>query len=140
VKKPVKTKDTPPQLADHKPGHAAHASAEAHAHSGAQEAARPGTETPAPAPGSKAHADKHAVVASDVLKLSLPLPAELQPDALATATVVVKSRPATGRRRAGFGFTHEPTRIPFGDLSAEQLKALETDAQLDVSVEVPKPA
>lgn len=50
-----------------------------------------------------------------------------------TKVVIVKSRSDRGRRRAGFAFTREETRIPVADLSVDQLAALAADTELIVA-------
>ncbi|ACF01857.1 hypothetical protein Rpal_3355 [Rhodopseudomonas palustris TIE-1] len=49
-----------------------------------------------------------------------------------TKVVIVKSKSDRGRRRAGFAFTREETRIPLADLSDDQLVALVADTELIV--------
>ena len=56
-----------------------------------------------------------------------------QPEAPA-AVVIVKTRSAASRRRAGYGFGREETKIPAADLSADALKALQSDPELVVTV------
>lgn len=55
-----------------------------------------------------------------------------QPDGELTKVVIVKSKSERGRRRAGYAFTREETRIPLADLSDDQMVALVADAELIV--------
>ncbi|MDE2595957.1 MAG: hypothetical protein KGL44_03670 [Sphingomonadales bacterium] len=48
--------------------------------------------------------------------------------------VRVRSVSATGRRRAGYGFTQEPSDIPAADLSEEQIELLQSDPLLVVDL------
>lgn len=73
------------------------------------------------------------------LTLAFPLPADIPPEALKAASIVVTSKAERGRRRAGFAFTRDETSIPFADLSEQQIEALTGDAELVVSLRVQKP-
>lgn len=71
--------------------------------------------------------------------LSFPLPAGIPEQVLKSASIVVKSKAAHGRRRAGRAFTPEETAIPYADVSAEQIEALTGDPELIVSLRLAKP-
>ena len=77
---------------------------------------------------------------SDCVMLALPLPAEVAAGDLRHAVVIVKAGAATGRRRAGYGFTRDATEIPWADLDPEAIALLGSDSGLTVAVRIPKPA
>mgnify|MGYP000930242870 CR=1 FL=1 len=51
-----------------------------------------------------------------------------------TPTALVISSRAEGFRRAGRGWTREPTRVAYDDLTAEQIEALQAEPMLDVRI------
>jgi hypothetical protein len=78
--------------------------------------------------------------ANEFMTIAFPLPEGIPPQALLSASIVIKARPANGRWRAGRKFTREETVFPFGDLTGQEVAALTCDPELIVSLRVPKPA
>ncbi len=87
------------------------------------------------APTGAMGADTLAVAAGGDLTLTANPAGTMDPDG--RFTIIVQGPPA-GRWRAGRHFTAEPTSIPAGDLTMQQLAALRDDPVLMVSaVEAP---
>jgi hypothetical protein len=91
-----------------------------------------------PTASGKAAETTSPEVAAEALTFSFPLPANIAPSALTNAWIIVTSKAATGRRRAGMFFTRDETTILYGDLGEEQITALTRDAHLVVSMRIPK--
>lgn len=81
-----------------------------------------------------------APAAVEFVTLAFPLPEGAPSLTLETTWVVVKAKAERGRWRAGRQFTREETVVPLGDLSEQQFAALTGDAELIVSLRLPKPA
>lgn len=66
--------------------------------------------------------------------LAFPLPADLPERAFEGALLVVKSKPAIGRRRAGYAFTPEEIELPWAELEPAVRDAIVADPQLDCAL------
>ncbi len=75
----------------------------------------------------------------EFVTLSFPWPPEIPNDVLKTASIVVKAKPERGRWRGGRHFTREETVLPLADLGFQEVNALTADADLIVTIRVPKP-